>query len=147
MASIVVLAVGLLMNLSPVRADDDAQQAAKNEATTAIKAWLGRIDAGDYAESWNGAAKSFQKAVTSDQWVSALKAVRTPLGRSISRNLASAAYQTVVPKPGGATINGNFVIAQFDSSFENLKYARETVTFEKEADGTWRAAGYYIKPQ
>ena len=44
-------------------------------------------------------------------------------------------------------VKGDFVIAQFDSSFENMKYARETVTFEKEADGTWRAAGYYIKPQ
>jgi hypothetical protein len=37
------------------------------------------------------------------------------------------------------------VIAQFKTSFENLKYAVETVTFDK-IDGTWREAGYYIKP-
>jgi hypothetical protein len=39
------------------------------------------------------------------------------------------------------------VIAQFTSSFDNLQSARETVTFEKQADGSWRAAGYFIKPQ
>ena len=148
MASIaVILTLGALMALSPVLADDDAQTAAKNEAGVAMQTWLAEIDASDYAKSWNDSAKSFQKALTSDQWVAALNGVRTPLGKSIERKLVSAACQTVVPKPGAGTVKGDFVIAQFDSSFENMKYARETVTFEKEADGIWRAAGYYIKPQ
>jgi hypothetical protein len=34
---------------------------------------------------------------------------------------------------------------QFDTSFENKKSAVETVTFMREKDGTWKAAGYYIK--
>ena len=147
MASAVVLTLGALMALSPTLADDDAPEAAKKEAVAAMQTWLGEIDAGNYAKSWSDAAKSFQKAVTSDQWVTALNGVRTPLGKSIDRKLASAAYQTVVPKPGVEMEKGAFVIAQFDSSFENLKYARETVTFEKEADGVWRAAGYLIKPR
>ena len=72
--------------------------------------------------------------------------MRTPLGKLLDRKLASALRQTEIPH-GTQTIKGDWVIAQFDSSFENLKAARETVTFEKEADGSWRAAGYYIKPQ
>jgi hypothetical protein len=142
-----VLTLSALLALSPALADDDAQAAAKKEAVAATQTWLGDIDAGNYAKSWNDSAKSFQKAVTSDKWVTALNGVRTPLGKSIERKLASAAYQTVVPKPGVDMVKRDFVIAQFDSSFENMKYARETVTFEKEADGIWRAAGYYIKPR
>jgi hypothetical protein len=42
---------------------------------------------------------------------------------------------------------GTFIVAQFETSFENMKFARETVCFEKETDGTWHAAGYFIKPQ
>ena len=136
------------MALSPTLANDDTEAATKKEAVAAMQTWLGEIDANSYAKSWSDSAKSFQKAVTSDQWVTALNQVRTPLGKSLSRNLASALHQTAIPKVGVAeTMKGNWVIAQFDSSFENLKSARETVTFEKEADGTWRAAGYYIKPQ
>ena len=145
--SALVLTLSALMAFLPALADDDAQAAAKKEAVTAIQTWLGEIDSGNYAKSWDDSAKSFQTAITSDKWGAALDGVRTPLGKSLSRTLASAAYQTVVPKPGGDAIKGDFVIAQFDSSFQNLKYARETVTFEKEPDGLWRAAGYYIKPR
>ena len=34
---------------------------------------------------------------------------------------------------------------QFATSFANKKNAVETVTFMREKDGIWRAAGYYIK--
>ncbi len=146
-ASAVILTLGVVMAFSPILAGDDDPEAAKKEAVAAMQTWLGEIDAGSYAKSWGDAAQSFQKAVSSDQWVTALDGVRTPLGKSKVRTLATAAYQTVVPKPGVKMVKGDFVIAQFDSSFENLEYARETVTFQKEADGSWRAAGYYIKPR
>ncbi len=144
-ASMVVLTLGALMALAPTLAGEDDQEAAKKDAVAAMQTWLVEIDAGNYAKSWSDSAQSFQKALTSDKWVAALDQVRTPLGKSLSRNLASALHQTAIPKPTGETVQGNWVIAQFDSSFENLKNARETVCFEKEADGTWRAAGYFIK--
>jgi hypothetical protein len=55
-------------------------------------------------------------------------------------------HQTSVPAPEGV-VKGDYVIAQFNTSFENLQYAVETVTFEKAADGTWKASGYYVKPK
>ena len=146
-ASVIVLTLGALMALSPTLAGEEDQEAAKKDAVAAMQTWLGEIDAGSYAKSWSDSAKFFQKALNSDQWVTALNQVRSPLGKLLSRNLASALHQTAIPKPGGETMQGNWVIAQFDSSFENMKYARETVSFEKEADGTWRADGYYIKPE
>ena len=134
------------MASSPTLADEDDQQAAKKSAVAAMQTWLGEMDAGSYAETWTDAAKSFQGAVTSDKWVSLSQNVRTPLGKLLSRQLASAALQSGANSTNATTLHGTYVIAQFDTSFENMKYAHETVTFEKEADGSWRAAGYYIKP-
>jgi len=138
---LIVLAGAAL--LRPVRADAaDAKQAA----VAAMQTWLAEIDASHYDQSWTDAAPSFQKALSSAQWVNALTSVRAPLGKNLGRTLASALEQTDVPSPAG-TQHGDFVIAQFDSSYENLKYAIETVTFEKTPDGSWKAAGYYIKPK
>jgi hypothetical protein len=71
--------------------------------------------------------------------------VRSPLGKLIARKQVSALYDATIQGAGDNKIAGPFVIAQFDTSFENLKYAVETVTFDK-IDGSWRASGYYIKP-
>jgi len=147
MASVVILTLGALMALSPTLAGEEDQEAAKKEAVAAIQTWLGEFDAGNYAKTWSDASKRFQKAVTSDQWVTLSNNVRAPLGKVVERNLASAAYQSGILSADPNADKGTYVIAQFDTSFKNLKYARETVTVEKEADGGWRACGYLIKPQ
>jgi hypothetical protein len=145
LAAVVALALAPLIVVVPAPAQEVASATGKREAASAIDTWLCKIDGGDYAESWTDAAKSFQAAVSSDKWVEALNQVRVPLGNVLDRKLASSLYQTDAPF-GGTTIQGPFVIEQFTSSFENLHAAVETVTFEKEADGVWRACGYYIKP-
>jgi len=130
----------------PIRADDTAQADPKTAAVAAMQTWLQEIDQGQYAQSWKDASASFQKAITSDGWTAALNAARTPCGECKGRKLASALHQTEVPSPTGVQ-KGDFVIAQFDSSYENLASALETVSFEKASDGTWKASGYYIKPK
>ncbi len=110
-----------------------------------MQTWLKEIDQNHYAQSWTDASASFQKAVTSDQWIADLNRVRTPLGKCMGRKLASAMHETEVPSPAGPQ-KGDFVVAQFQSSFENLAFAVETVCFEKGADGAWKASGYYVKP-
>jgi serine/threonine-protein kinase len=144
-AAAVVLIMGLLLALAPtlaVGADDPA--AEKKAAGDAMQAWLTEIDAGAYAKSWSDSAQFFQQALTSEKWVAALTSVRTPLGKLVTRTLDSVAIQ---PAPAGGQLTGEVAIAQFDASFENMKYARETVSFQKESDGAWRAVGYYIKPR
>jgi hypothetical protein len=125
----------------PARADDADP---KQVAVAAIQAWLKEIDAGQFNQSWNDAAGTFQKALTSQRWVAISNAVRTQLGKCSNRTLASAVPQTQVPSPTGVQ-KGNFVVAQFDSSFENLKSATETVCAEKTPDGSWKVDDYYIK--
>jgi hypothetical protein len=40
--------------------------------------------------------------------------------------------------------DGEYVVIQFESSFEKKKSAVETVTPMLEKDGKWRVSGYYI---
>ncbi len=54
-------------------------------------------------------------------------------------------HQTEIPT-GKEIIKGDFVIAQFETSYANMKYNIETVTFQKEG-GAWKASGYFIKPK
>ena len=92
-----------------------------------------------------GASADFKKSVTRDQWVAVSKNVNGGLGAFVSRDLDSADYEAGTVEVGAPPIQPS-VVAQYDSSFANLKYALETVSFVKEADGNWRAAGYVIKP-
>jgi beta-lactamase regulating signal transducer with metallopeptidase domain len=134
--------VGLM--LGPIRADDATD--AKTVAVAAMQTWLKEIDQSQYGQSWQDASATFQKAISSDGWSAALTSVRTPLGKCTDRKLASALEQTEVPGPTGP-IKGDFIVAQFNSSFENLAYAVETLCFEKAPDGTWKASGYFVKPK
>jgi len=128
-------------------ASSPSEDAAKSSAQAATDAWLRLIDEGNFTESWNTAASSFKTAITSEKWNTRIGEARKPLGALINRTRASSLYQTSVPKPNGDVIKGEFVIEQYDSSFENLNAARETLTFTKDTDGQWRAAGYFIKPR
>jgi TM2 domain-containing membrane protein YozV len=70
-----------------------------------------------------------------------VKGVRAPLGALKTREVKSSRYKTSVP---GAP-DGEYVIIQFNTSFENKQSAVETVTPMREKDGSWRVSGYYIK--
>jgi hypothetical protein len=120
-----------------------ATQAAdpEREALVAAKAWLTLVDQGDYAKSWDTAAELFKGAITKDKWAQTIKGVRPPLGKVLSRKVKSKTYATELP---GAP-DGEYVVIQFETSFENKKSAVETVTPMKDRDGKWRVSGYFIK--
>jgi len=107
--------------LQAARADDVGD--AKSAAAAATESWLKAIDAGAYEQSWQLASTVFQKELSSEKWVEALNHVRTPLGKSTERMLASALYQTALPSPKGP-MKGEWVIAQHDSAYENLSAGR-----------------------
>ena len=115
--------------------------AAAKQAVASAEAWLRIIDATRYAESWDDTASSLKAAVTKEQWLKSMQTYRKPLGRNLSRNVKSRRYRTEMP---GAP-DGEYVVIQFKSSFENKKSCIETVTPMRDKDGTWRVSGYYIK--
>jgi hypothetical protein len=114
---------------------------AETAAVAAAEAWLSLVDAGEYAESWEEAAQVFKSAVTQEQWVRTMHTLRDPLGKNTSRELKSKRYQTSLP---GAP-DGEYVIIQFQASFENKTSAVETITPMLDKDGKWRVSGYYMK--
>ncbi|HUG37889.1 MAG TPA: DUF4019 domain-containing protein [Candidatus Limnocylindrales bacterium] len=105
------------------------------------RGWLALIDGGHYAESWRQASAYFQGMVTEPQWTGSLDGGRRPLGNLIARHLKKATPPSSLP---GAP-DGGYVVMEFETSFANKQHAVETVTFALDRDGTWRAAGYYIR--
>jgi hypothetical protein len=135
------LLVFLVAGIWTQQAATQPQQKPEESAQKSAEAWLGLADSGKYAESWDEAATAFKGAVTKEQWIDAMKKVRAPLGAMQSRKLRSATYTKNLP---GAPA-GEYVVIQYDTSFENKSSAVETITPMLDKDGKWRVSGYYIK--
>ena len=118
-----------------------AQQAAVQQATKAADDWLKLVDGGKYAESWAESSTVFKDRLNADGWGKMVGPVRQPLGPVLSRKLKTAQYATSLP---GAP-DGQYVVIQYDTSFEKKKSAVETITPMLDKDGQWRVSGYYIK--
>ena len=127
-----------VLSLSPaIQADQSAEEAA----VAASQAWLALVDEGNYSGSWEEAAEYFRLAVTMEQWQRSLAAFREPLGKVVSRELKAKEYTRTLP---GAP-DGEYVVIQYETSFENKKFAVETITPMLDTDVKWRVSGYYIK--
>ncbi len=112
------------------------EEAAKRAALE----WLTLVDDMQYEASWQEAALLFRDQVSPSNWVNAVAAARSPLGDLVARRLSSATYATSLP---GAP-DGEYVVIQFETSFENKTQAIETVTPMLD-EGNWRVSGYYIR--
>ena len=128
--------LGLLLSCNSIANEDK-----EGEAAEAAKAWLALIDEGRYRESWVKASKYFKNATAKNKWVQMLAAARTPFGKLVSREVKSITYKKSLP---GAP-DGEYVVIQFTTSFENKASGIETVTPMLEKDGKWKVSGYYIK--
>ncbi|PSQ98917.1 MAG: hypothetical protein BRD51_02635 [Bacteroidetes bacterium SW_11_64_17] len=102
----------------PAQSNEQAVEAAKEAA----QEWLALLDAGKYETTWE-----------EGQAHAALDSLR-------SRSLVAARYATDIPNAP----EGEYVVAQYKSMYG----AKETVetTYLKKDDGTWRVAGYFVKP-
>jgi hypothetical protein len=134
---IAVLALVTSIGATTGRTADKPEDAAQAAAAP----WLALVDAADYGASWDAAAKVFKSAVTKDQWKQAAGAARGPLGNLVSRKVQSREYKTQLP---GAP-DGQYVIIQYESVFENKASAVETVVPMVDPDGKWRVSGYFIR--
>ncbi len=140
MSSKIACLVVIVMMLS-VAAAVAGNSAKETSAVFSAEQWLGMIDEGKYAQSWEEAAELFRNAVTQDQWEQSLQALRKPLGKLISRKVTTKTYKTSLP---GAP-DGEYVVIEFSASFEKKKSAVEILTPMLDKDGKWRVSGYYIK--
>ena len=113
---------------------------AEKQALAAAESWLVLVDDGKYGEGWDVAAEYLKNAVTKDDFEKSMKAARKPLGKVKSREVKSKEYRTSLP---GAP-DGEYVVIQFKTSFENKKAAIETITPMLDKGGKWKVSGYFI---
>jgi hypothetical protein len=118
-----------------------ADPAKEKAATEVALKWLTLVDQGKYAESWKASSELFRSAITSKDWEQTLARAGKPLGKLVARKVLSATHTTSVP---GAP-EGEYVVVQFETDYENKPKAVETVTPMLEKDGKWRVSGYYIQ--
>ena len=132
-----ILSTLIVVNVALAGAND----AKEAKAIESGRQWLSQCDQAKYGESWEMAATYFKNAVKKDQWEQMAAAVRKPLGIVVKRDVKSQKYQTTAH---GAP-DGEYVIIQFSTTFENKKESTETLTMMMDKDRGWRASGYFVK--
>lgn len=118
-----------------------AEPEKENDAVAVAEKWLALIDAGKYAEGWTEGAQLLQNVIKQEDFGQALKGVRAPLGKLVSRKLTKTTYATTLP----GVPDGEYVVIVFETVFENKQHAVETVTPMLDKEGLWKVSGYYIK--
>jgi len=128
------LAVLLVVPALRAETPEDAAQAVADS-------WLKLLDKGQYEASWEQAAKPLQAAIGKDEWTKGCGGARQPLGKLVSRKLKSRQYTKQIP----GVPDGQYVVIQYDSVFEQKASAVETVTPMVDSDGAWRVSGYFVR--
>ena len=116
-------------------------EASEKKALIAADNWIKLVDDAQYGASWDTAADLFKKSLTKEKWEEMVKTVRDPLGKSVSRNVKSTEFKTSLP----GSVDGEYLIITYTSSFENKKESIETIVPMKDKDGEWRVSGYFIR--
>ena len=118
--------------------------AQESPAVTAAKisadAWLKRMDAEDYAGTWDTSSSSMHKEMSKSSWKMLITALHWPLGDFKSRKFKSAVLQKApAGKPGP-----DKVVIDYVSQYENKADVKETVTTTLEKDNSWKVSGFNI---
>lgn len=133
----VLFLLSLPIGLGTAATEDDPIKSAE----AAGAKWLQMVDNGQYEASWDAASELFKKAVSKENWKATIENVRKSTGAVKSRKVKASQY---IVNPDGAP-EGEYVMIQYDSSFEGIETAVETLTPMKDKDGVWRVSGYYVK--
>lgn len=127
------------------------KEAAEQVAVGAAENWLALVDSGDFEESWERTASLFKSGisekdlfkaeVSKQQWQSSLRTVQDSLGKAVLRRLTSKRYTEDLPWEPDA----EYVVIEYETTFERQMQRTETVILMKESDGEWRVSEYKLK--
>lgn len=122
------------------------QQASATDSKTAqaIKAsedFLLLVDTSQYSQSWDSASSFFKSQVSKENWVKQISGLRPAFGKVIDRQILG--IQNVTELPGAP--DGEYMVIQYNTSFEDKRKAVETITPMLDTDGKWHVSGYYIQ--
>ena len=118
--------------------------ATDSKTTNAIKAaeeFLILVDTSQYAQSWDSASSFFKSQLPKESWVKQISSLRPAFGKVTNRHILGV--QSLKQLPGAP--DGEYVVIQYNTSFENKRKAVETITPMLDKDGRWHVSGYYIQ--
>ncbi|NTW77385.1 MAG: DUF4019 domain-containing protein, partial [Syntrophaceae bacterium] len=118
----------------------ESSKREKEVVGSALK-WLTMLDEGRFAESWENTSEIFRQSLQQGQWVKTVGAVRNEMGKKVSRQFYRSLYTRSLP----GVPDGEYMIIEFNTAFENKKGAIETVTSKLDKDGFWSISGYFVK--
>ena len=134
--SLLALTLGLAIFLSSGSTfSEDAK--GKGNASKFVQDWLSLVDSGSYSQTWNDLSDVYQSSLTKDDWVNSLNSYHKSLGKLTKRK------QQYVTKSSDPSI-GDYLIFQYQSSFEKKKLVNEAVSVIKGRDGNWKILGYSL---
>ncbi len=99
------------------------------------KQWLMLVDDSNYADSARQMGTQAKKAD-----VSAIPALRAPLGAMANRNLKDVKLSRSSP----GMPSGQYAVVRFESNFARRANTVETVTLAMAKDGTWDVVAYRV---
>lgn len=101
------------------------------------------IDKGQISDTYAGASIIMRGAVSKESFVTATTKARTALGAVATRLWVRVARNAA---PGSTTLPaGNYISAEFETTFASKKVVHELVSFHLDTDNTWRLAGYAVE--
>ena len=112
-----------------------------DEARVAAIEFLALVDEFEYEKSYSTASSVMRDEVSQEDWVAHVGNLRDPLGHLDQRTESLSVFHESLPDAPP----GEYVIFNYDSSFQNNKYATEVVAVAKGKDGVWRVVGYYFE--
>ncbi len=122
----------------PSEKDLSEQNLNLTESALAAQEWLKAVDAHEYGKSWDLGSAVFKLTISREEWTTAMKAMREPLGNVISRKVVD---QRTAANPQGLPA-GEYIVLFYSTSFSNRSKANELLTLVKEKDGQWRVLTY-----
>ena len=130
-----VLIVALVSLGTRLLAQSPDTTVAVTQATAAAAAWLQLLDSSNYGAGWDSAAPELRRAVAREAWVQTLTNARHSLEPLAQRRLLSTR-----PSPGPA------VVIEYEAMARTAVWVIERVVPTRDTSGTWRDAGYFIRP-
>lgn len=104
--------------------------------------FLKLVDARKYGESWDLGSDYLKQSVSRGEWTTQLVKTRDTIGDVTSRRLKSSLLQQ---SPAGAPA-GDYLVQTYETVFASQGAAKvETLPLVKDADGRWRAVGYFVR--
>ena len=99
------------------------------------------MDQGRYGEGWEAATGFLRNSAGKEFWSESLKAAREPAGCG----QVQKGQERRIPHQDAGRPDGEYVVIQYTTAFENKDSAVETVTPMLDKDKAWRVSGYYVK--